>query len=147
MPLRATELWMLVEPVATAVLNFSKKSSAVFFAALLMRRWPSWASFPVYKFFSTAVTYPLLFSLTPWDKLVAAFNISNMITIFCTVVTLMAVGAVVGWFLGICAILVTTAPFAETTGFSELNDQLRQNFADGIAVMTPGIAAQRSCAV
>src|SRR6266851_9934143 len=32
--------------VATAALNFSKKSSAVFFAALLMRRWPSWASFP-----------------------------------------------------------------------------------------------------
>src|SRR6266849_7581917 len=57
----------------------------------------------VYKFFSTAVTYPLLFaigvSLTPWDKLVAAFNVPNLITIFCTVVTLMAVGAVVGRFL------------------------------------------------
>jgi CCS family citrate carrier protein len=57
----------------------------------------------VYKFFSTAVTYPLLFaigvSLTPWDKLVAAFNIPNLITILCTVVTLMAVGAVVGRFL------------------------------------------------
>jgi malate:Na+ symporter len=57
----------------------------------------------VYKFFSTAVTYPLLFaigvSLTPWDKLVAAFNIPNMITIFCTVVTLMAVGALVGRLL------------------------------------------------
>ena len=51
----------------------------------------------------TAVTYPLLFaigvSLTPWDKLVAAFNIPNMITIFCTVATLMAVGAIVGRFL------------------------------------------------
>jgi malate:Na+ symporter len=59
--------------------------------------------FVVYKFFSTAVTYPLLFaigvSLTPWDKLVAAFNVPNMITIFSTVVTLMATGAVVGWFL------------------------------------------------
>jgi CCS family citrate carrier protein len=57
----------------------------------------------VYKFFSTAVTYPLLFaigvSLTPWDKLVAAFNVPNLITIFSTVVTLMAVGAVVGRFL------------------------------------------------
>src|ERR1700730_4099529 len=57
----------------------------------------------VYKFFSTAVTYPLLFaigvSLTPWDKLIAAFNIPNMITIFCTVATLMAVGAIVGRFL------------------------------------------------
>ena len=33
----------------------------------------------VYKFFSTAVTYPLLFaigvSMTPWDKLMAAFNL------------------------------------------------------------------------
>ena len=57
----------------------------------------------VYKFFSTAVTYPLLFaigvSLTPWDKLVAAFNVPNLITIICTVVTLMAVGAVVGRWL------------------------------------------------
>ena len=49
----------------------------------------------VYKFFSTAVTYPLLFaigvSLTPWDKLVAAFNFPNLITIVSTVVTLMSV--------------------------------------------------------
>ncbi len=58
----------------------------------------------VYKFFSTAVTYPLLFaigvSMTPWDKLMAAFNIANMITIFCTVATLMTVGAFVGRLLG-----------------------------------------------
>jgi malate:Na+ symporter len=57
----------------------------------------------VYKFFSTAVTYPLLFAigvaLTPWDKLVAAFNIPNLITIVSTVVTLMAVGALVGRWL------------------------------------------------
>src|SRR5467141_3139611 len=47
----------------------------------------------VYKFFSTAVTYPLLFaigvSMTPWDKLIAAFNLPNLITIASTVVTLM----------------------------------------------------------
>jgi malate:Na+ symporter len=58
----------------------------------------------VYKFFSTAVTYPLLFaigvSMTPWDKLIAAFNIPNLITIFCTVATLMATGAFVGRWLG-----------------------------------------------
>ena len=30
---------------------------------------------------------------------------------------------------------------AKTDRIRELNDQLRQNFADGIAVMTPGIAA------
>ena len=36
----------------------------------------------VYKFFSTAVTYPLLFaigvSMTPWEKLTAAFNLPNV---------------------------------------------------------------------
>lgn len=57
-------------------------------------------AFVVYKFFSTAVTYPLLFaigvSLTPWDKLVAAFTVPNLITILATVITLMATGALVG---------------------------------------------------
>jgi CCS family citrate carrier protein len=59
--------------------------------------------FVVYKFFSTAVTYPLLFaigvSMTPWDKLMAAFNLPNVITIVSTVVTLMATGAMVGRWL------------------------------------------------
>ena len=57
-------------------------------------------SFVVYKFFSTAVTYPLLFAigvaLTPWDKLVSAFNIPNLITIVATVGTIMATGFFVG---------------------------------------------------
>ena len=60
-------------------------------------------AFAVFRFFSTAVTYPLLFaigvSLTPWDKLVAAFNLPYIITIVATVVTLMATGAAVGWLL------------------------------------------------
>ena len=59
--------------------------------------------FVVYKFFSTAVTYPLLFaigvSMTPWDKLMAAFNLPNIVTIFCTVATLMGTGALVGRWL------------------------------------------------
>src|SRR6478672_11177341 len=59
--------------------------------------------FVVYKFFSTAVTYPLLFaigvSMTPWDKLMAAFNLPNLITIVSTVMTLMAMGALVGRWL------------------------------------------------
>ena len=59
--------------------------------------------FVVYKFFSTAVTYPLLFaigvSMTPWDKLMAAFNLPNLITIISTVATLMAIGALVGRWL------------------------------------------------
>lgn len=61
------------------------------------------ASGVVYKFFSTAVTYPLLFAigaaLTPWDKLIAAFTIVNLITIVATVATLMATGFVVGRML------------------------------------------------
>jgi CCS family citrate carrier protein len=57
-------------------------------------------AFVVYKFFSTAVTYPLLFaigvSLTPWAKLIAAFTVPNLITIVATVVTLMGTGFAVG---------------------------------------------------
>jgi len=57
----------------------------------------------VYRFFQVAVTYPLLFAigvaLTPWDKLVAAFHLANVITIVATVVTLMATGFAVGRLL------------------------------------------------
>jgi len=39
----------------------------------------------VYKFFRTAVVYPLLFAvgvaITPWDKLLAAFHPANIVTI------------------------------------------------------------------
>ncbi len=60
-------------------------------------------AFHVYKFFSTAVTYPLLFaigvSLTPWDKLVAAFTVPYLITIVSTVVTIMATGFFVGGWM------------------------------------------------
>ena len=60
-------------------------------------------AFHVYKFFSTAVTYPLLFaigvSLTPWDKLVAAFTVPYLITIVSTVVTIIATGFFVGGWL------------------------------------------------
>src|SRR5271154_3856829 len=57
-------------------------------------------AYQVYRFFSTAVTYPLLFAigvaLTPWDKLIAAFHIGNIVTIVSTVVTLVATGFFVG---------------------------------------------------
>src|SRR5499425_310842 len=60
-------------------------------------------AFHVYKFFSTAVTYPLLFaigvSLTPWDKLMAAFTLPTLVTIFCTVATLMGAGFLVGGWM------------------------------------------------
>lgn len=58
----------------------------------------------VYRFFQVAVTYPLLFAigvaLTPWDKLIAAFHPANVVTIVCTVVTLMGTGFAVGRLLG-----------------------------------------------
>jgi len=57
-------------------------------------------AFVVYKFFSTSVTYPLLFAIgvamTPWDKLMAAFTLPTLITIIATVVTLMGTGFLVG---------------------------------------------------
>jgi malate:Na+ symporter len=60
-------------------------------------------AFVVFRFFQTAVTYPLLFaigvSLTPWDKLVAAFNLPYLITIVSTVAALMATGFVIGRWL------------------------------------------------
>jgi malate:Na+ symporter len=60
-------------------------------------------SFHVYKFFSTAVTYPLLFAigvaLTPWDKLVAAFTLPYLLTIVSTVVAVIATGFFVGGWM------------------------------------------------
>lgn len=54
----------------------------------------------VYKFFASAVTYPLLFAIgvamTPWDKLIAALHPANLITIVATVTAMMATGFVVG---------------------------------------------------
>lgn len=50
----------------------------------------------VYKFFQTSVTYPILFAvgvaITPFDELIAAFSITNVIIIFCTVMTAVSVG-------------------------------------------------------
>src|SRR5229473_1248597 len=60
-------------------------------------------AYVVYKFFRVAVVYPLLFAvgaaMTPWDKLMLAFLPANVITIFATVVSLMATGFVVGRWL------------------------------------------------
>ena len=54
----------------------------------------------VYRFVRIGMTYPLLFaigvSLTPWDKLMAAFTAANLVTIVATVFTLMATGAFIG---------------------------------------------------
>jgi CCS family citrate carrier protein len=56
-----------------------------------------------YQFFSACVTYPLLFAIgvakTPWEKLMAAFNLPTVVTIVSTVVALMATGFVVARFV------------------------------------------------
>jgi malate:Na+ symporter len=58
----------------------------------------------VFRFFVTAVTYPLLFATavaqTPWHELVAAFHPANLITIVATVASLTASGYFVGGWLG-----------------------------------------------
>ncbi|WP_408588704.1 2-hydroxycarboxylate transporter family protein [Paraburkholderia tropica] len=54
----------------------------------------------VYQFFSTAVTYPLLFAIgtamTPWSALMSALTVPVIVTIVCTVVTLVLTGFLVG---------------------------------------------------
>jgi Na+/citrate or Na+/malate symporter len=59
----------------------------------------------VYRFFRTAVTYPLLFaigvSLTPWDKLIEAFNAPTLITVVVTVTAMVATGFVAGKLVGL----------------------------------------------
>lgn len=58
----------------------------------------------VFDFVRTTMTYPLLFAigvaLTPWDKLMAAFHLANVITIASTVVTIVATGFFVGRLMG-----------------------------------------------
>ncbi|KAF1370099.1 2-hydroxycarboxylate transporter family protein [Yokenella regensburgei] len=58
----------------------------------------------VYKFFQTSVTYPILFAvgvaITPWEELVAAFNITNLLVIISTVSALVATGFFVGKKIG-----------------------------------------------
>jgi malate:Na+ symporter len=58
----------------------------------------------VFRFFVTAVTYPLLFAtavaLTPWHELVSAFHPANLITVIATVGSLTVTGYFVGRWLG-----------------------------------------------
>jgi Na+/citrate or Na+/malate symporter len=58
----------------------------------------------VYKFFQTSVTYPILFAvgvaITPWQELVNAFTVSNLLVIVSTVSALVATGFFVGKKIG-----------------------------------------------
>lgn len=59
----------------------------------------------VYKFTNMALTFPMLFavglSFMPWETLMAALAWRNLVTIACTVATLMATGFVVGRWVNI----------------------------------------------
>lgn len=58
-----------------------------------------------YQFFATLATYPLLFAIgvakTPWEKLMSAFNLAEVLTIAATVVTLVATGFCTGRLVNI----------------------------------------------
>ncbi|HGW5508489.1 TPA: 2-hydroxycarboxylate transporter family protein [Citrobacter koseri] len=58
----------------------------------------------VYKFFQTSVTYPILFAvgvaITPWEELVNAFTLTNILVIISTVAALVATGFFVGKKIG-----------------------------------------------
>ncbi|WP_296182065.1 2-hydroxycarboxylate transporter family protein [Pseudomonas sp. UBA1879] len=58
----------------------------------------------LFKFFTTCVTYPLLFAnsiaVTHWSELTAAFHIGNVLTIATTVLTLVLTGLVIARKMG-----------------------------------------------
>ncbi|MEO6248716.1 MAG: 2-hydroxycarboxylate transporter family protein [Sphingomicrobium sp.] len=62
-------------------------------------------AFQNYQFFRVAVTYPLLFAIgvskTPWEKLMSAFNLPEILTIMATVGTLVGTGFFVGRLVNI----------------------------------------------
>lgn len=62
-------------------------------------------AFRNYQFFARLVTYPLLFAIgvskTPWEKLMSAFTVAEILTIAGTVFTLVATGFLVGRLVNI----------------------------------------------
>jgi CCS family citrate carrier protein len=93
----AQRLFGFPAPVAMLIIAVALKLARAVSPSLQL------GAFHVYKFFSTAVTYPLLFAigvaLTPWDKLVAAFTLPYILTIVSTVVTIIATGFFVGGWM------------------------------------------------
>lgn len=59
----------------------------------------------LYHFFVKVTIYPLLFAagmtIIPWEKLAAAFNLPFIVTVFSTVISLMATGFLVGRKVGL----------------------------------------------
>ena len=70
----------------------------------------------VYKFFRTAVTYPILFAvgvaITPWQELVNAFTVTNLLVIISTVTALVATGFLVGKKIGMYRLTWRLSPAA-----------------------------------
>lgn len=94
----AQKLWSWPGPVTMLFIAVVLKLGRVFSPSLEA------GAFSVYKFFRTAVTYPLLFAIgvamTPWDKLIGAFTVANIVTIVATVAAMMSTGLVVGRLIG-----------------------------------------------
>ena len=94
----AQTLWAFPAPVVMLLLTVVLKLGRLVTPGLEQ------GAYSVYQFFRTAVTYPLLFAigvaLTPWDKLVAAFNAPTLVTIVATVTALMGTGFLVARFVG-----------------------------------------------
>jgi Na+/citrate or Na+/malate symporter len=93
----AQKLWGWPGPVVMLALAVAMKFGRV--ASHRLER----GAFANFQFFSTAVTYPLLFAIgaakTPWEKLIGAFNLPTLTTIVATVATLMGTGFVVARFV------------------------------------------------
>jgi Na+/citrate or Na+/malate symporter len=86
----AQQLWAFPAPVVMLILTVLLKLGRLVSPEL------EEGAFRVYRFFRVGVTYPLLFAIgvamTPWDKLMAAFNAPTLITIAATVATLIGTG-------------------------------------------------------
>jgi malate:Na+ symporter len=89
----AQKLWGWPAPVVMLALAVAIKFARA--ASPSLER----GAFANFQFFSTAVTYPLLFAIgaakTPWEKLIGAFNLPTLTTIVATVATLMGTGFLV----------------------------------------------------
>lgn len=95
----AQKLWDFPAPVAMLIVTVALKLARIVPPGLER------GADVVYRFFRTAVTYPLLFaigvSLTPWDKLIEAFNAPTLITVVVTVAAMIGTGFVAGKLVGL----------------------------------------------
>lgn len=97
--LLAQKLWKWPGPVVMLALAVAIKLGRVVPPGLER------GAYANYRFFATCVTYPLLFALgvakTPWEKLVAAFNLPTLATIVATVTALIGTGFITARWVGL----------------------------------------------